>query len=282
MLKVLKAGFYTTIQDNGRFGFRAYGVPVSGAMDAYSSQYANLLLGNGDNSALLEMTMVGGSFKFSEPTLICVSGANMDPCINSQPIKQNSAVEIKANDILSFGRAVDGFRTYLAVKGGLKTDRVVGSRSQFMPITTIVKIRKDDIFKYNTYNKSLRPNATIKYDSSVLTNQILEAYVGPEFKKLTTSQKEALIHSEFKVSKLNNRMAYQLKPTIENKLEPILTSPVLPGTVQLTPKGNLIVLMRDAQTTGGYPRVLQLTEKAINGLSQKSTGSSFKIRLKDF
>ena len=76
-------------------------------------------------------------------------------------------------------------------------------------------------------------------------------------------------------------MAYQLEPLFQNSLEPILTSPVLPGTIQLTPSGQLIVLMRDCQTTGGYPRVLQLTEKSINILSQKTTGNDLKIRLKD-
>ena len=75
-------------------------------------------------------------------------------------------------------------------------------------------------------------------------------------------------------------MAYQLKSLGENNLDQILTSPVLPGTVQLTPSGTLLVLMRDCQTTGGYPRVLQLTEKAINILSQKNTGAQLRFRLK--
>ena len=77
-------------------------------------------------------------------------------------------------------------------------------------------------------------------------------------------------------------MAYQLAPTFDNALDPILTAPVLPGTVQLTPSGQLIVLMRDCQTTGGYPRVLQLTEDAISILSQKTTGNSLKFRLKEW
>ena len=101
------------------------------------------------------------------------------------------------------------------------------------------------------------------------------------FDRLSEKQKLQLENGEFKVSKYNNRMAYQLEPMVENDLEPILSAPVLPGTVQLTPNGNLIVLTRDCQTTGGYPRVLQLMESAINMLAQKTTGNTLKFRLKE-
>ena len=83
----------------------------------------------------------------------------------------------------------------------------------------------------------------------------------------------------YSISKDNNRMAYQILPVLKNSLESILTSPVLPGTVQLTPSGQLIILMRDCQTTGGYPRILQLTERSINILSQKTTNSVVKFSL---
>ena len=114
-----------------------------------------------------------------------------------------------------------------------------------------------------------------------LEQPTLEAFRGPEFDQLSATQQEQLTHTIFTVSKNNNRMAYQLEPLLKNTLQPIITAPVLPGTVQLTPKGNLIVLMRDCQTTGGYPRVLQLTAASINKLAQKSIGKPLKIRLKD-
>src|SRR5699024_10702469 len=104
---------------------------------------------------------------------------------------------------------------------------------------------------------------------------------GPEWKKLPSSLKERLVEGEFHVSSANSRMAYQLQEKLENNLSGILTQPVLPGTMQLTPAGNLIVLMRDCQTTGGYPRVLQFSEKAINQLAQLRQGDNFKINLVD-
>ncbi|WP_299116832.1 biotin-dependent carboxyltransferase family protein [uncultured Winogradskyella sp.] len=282
MLKVLKSGFYSTIQDHGRFGYREYGVPSSGAMDLYSSQFANTLLGNEGDSTVIEMTMIGGIFQFLKPTLIAISGGFMSPKLNEESIKQNTVIKVNSNDILSFGQVTKGFRTYLAVKGGIKSHSVLKSKSQYSPITKLSTISIGNILKYKPhYGKFLRPNASVKYEASILSDSTLEAFAGPEFNQLSKHLKEFLINSEFKVSKYNNRMAYQLEPLCNNNLNSIVTSPVLPGTVQLTPKGNLIILMRDCQTTGGYPRVLQLTEKSINILSQKAAGNSLKIRLKD-
>ncbi|EDP69780.1 Allophanate hydrolase subunit 2 [Flavobacteriales bacterium ALC-1] len=282
MIKVIKSGFYTTIQDLGRFGYRRYGVPVSGAMDLYSCEFANALLGNSRGCAVLEMTMVGPTLQFLKPTRIVLSGAFMNPKLNAIPIDMNSVVSVKRNDVLSFGRLEYGFRSYLAVKGGFKSEAIFGSRSMYTDITTSAHVEKDDAINYLSVDDVFdNSNAHVKYNDYVFNNEYLEVFKGPEYDKLSKTQKDALLNRELKVSKYNNRMAYQLEPLLENTLEPILTSPVLPGTVQLTPLGQLIVLMRDCQTTGGYPRILLLTENAINTLSQKSTGNVLKIRLKD-
>lgn len=282
MLLVIKSGFYSSIQDDGRFGFRSFGVPVSGAMDIYSFQYANMLLGNDMDSAAIEMTMVGGTFQFLEPTQIVVSGADMQPKINTNAINSNTVVSVEKDDVLSLGRAVSGFRSYLAVKGGLNTAMVLNSRSQYNSITHSKFLNDGDVLDYNPYiGDNNRLNSVVKYKHANQANDALEAFVGPEFNLMTATQQKQLVNSDLIISKYNNRMAYQLNPLMKNNLNPILTSPVLPGTIQLTPSGRLIVLMRDCQTTGGYPRILQLTEKSINTLSQKSTGEIFKIRLKD-
>ena len=112
-------------------------------------------------------------------------------------------------------------------------------------------------------------------------SKTLKVHKGPEFDRLSISEKENLFSQEFTISKENNRMAYQLSEAVQNNLTPIITSLVLPGTVQLTPSGKLIILMRDCQTTGGYPRVLQLNDKAINILSQKFTNDKIRFTLID-
>jgi biotin-dependent carboxylase-like uncharacterized protein len=281
MLKVLQAGFFSTIQDLGRVGYRDMGVPVSGAMDLYSAQFANALLGNTKDDALIEMTMLGGKFKFLEPTVIAVSGAFMNPILNGEFISQNKIIKIQPNDVLHFGGAKKGFRSYLAVKGGFKTETILGSRSMYPSVTNQSVLKKDDHIIYEPYQGVEKAFSKVKYDNAHLESDVLDVFKGIEFEILSEFQKQQLFSKGFSVSKNNSRMAYQLEPVLDNNLEPILSSPVLPGTVQLTPGGTLIILMRDCQTTGGYPRVLQLTESAINILAQNFLGNTINFRLKE-
>jgi len=283
MIKVLKTGLYSTIQDQGRFGYLSYGVPFSGAMDAYSSQFANALVGNAKDAAVIEMTMTGAELLFLKATTIAITGADMSPKLNGKPINMFKSIMVNANDTLTFGRLINGFRAYLAIKGGVLSEKVLGSRSMMKGVTDDFRINKGDYLEMsNVSSESIQKNAKLKFDPSYLDEGTLEVFKGPEFNKLAKKQQKLLFNQTLQVSKYNNRMAYQLEPLIQNDLESILTSPVLPGTVQLTPLGQLIVLMRDCQTTGGYPRVLQLTKKSINILSQKATGAQLKLRLCDY
>jgi biotin-dependent carboxylase-like uncharacterized protein len=280
MIKVLNPGFYSTIQDSGRKGFQQYGVPYSGVMDAYSAALANHILGNDENAAVIEMTMTGAKLQFHCVTNICISGADMTPTLNGIQIQLNKSIEIQSEDVLSFGKLNKGFRCYLAVLGGFETEVIMNSQSMYKGITTQFKISKNDelkIYEINSFIDS--KNALIKVNNKHFFNNKIDVFEGPEFEFLSKNQQEFLLQNEFTISKDNNRMAYQLSELLENTLEPIITSAVLPGTVQLTPSGKLIVLMRDCQTTGGYPRVLQLSESSINVLAQKFTGASITFIL---
>lgn len=280
MVRVIKPGFYTTIQDLGRYGYQDYGVPVSGAMDHYSAQFANALLNNNENDAVMEITMTGPTLEFYYHTLICISGADLSPKLNDLNIKLNSVIAVKPNDILSFGKMNYGFRSYLAVSGGFQTEIKLRSRSMYNNITSKLKIDANNHLMINEFNQTkTNKHAALKYDSERFGSNILEVYKGPDFELLITVQQDQLFNKKFTISNLNNRMAYQFTELFDNNLKPIITAPVLPGTVQLTPSGNLIVLMRDCQTTGGYPRILQLKESSINLLSQKMTGQALQFKL---
>ena len=281
MIEVLKSGFYSTIQDLGRLDFENYGVPVSGVMDQFSATLANSLLGNHENDAVLEITMSGPSLKFNCDTSICLTGADLTPMLNNKHIKHNRVIRINSGDILSFGRLNFGFRSYLAVSGGFQSELVMNSRSMYSEITKQVCIKKNEILSINPNKTNTISNSVLKTKASHFSSEVIEVFKGPEFELLNLEQQELLLSETFTVSKNNSRMAYQLKETLDNSLEPIITSLVLPGTVQLTPSGKLIVLMRDCQTTGGYPRVLQLKESSINILSQKFTNAKVKFKLID-
>ncbi|NKI32454.1 biotin-dependent carboxyltransferase family protein [Croceivirga thetidis] len=278
MLKILKPGFYTTIQDSGRFGFRNKGVPVSGCMDNMAFEQCNRLLENEKNTPVLEITMTGPTLEFLEPTFITLTGANMNPKLNNDSISNYSVIRVKKGDVLSFEKLASGFRCYLGVKGGFETEMVLDSASQFMPLTPKAQLTKNDEVAYKSHS-DFNPLISGMKPANYLSETNLQVFQGPEFHLLSESQIDKLFASEFHISKENNRMAYQLEEAFESHSHNILTSATLPGTVQCTPAGKLIILMRDGQTTGGYPRLLQLRNDAISALAQKKMGDKIKFEL---
>ncbi|MDG1681982.1 MAG: biotin-dependent carboxyltransferase family protein [Flavobacteriaceae bacterium] len=278
MIKIIKPGLYSTIQDKGRVGMQSHGIPCSGTMDTFSSDLANKILNNSGNSAVLEITMVGPVLEFVYETVICITGANLSPLLNNKIIKMNNPIFIKSNDILSFGVLKSGLRSYIAVLGGFKSEKVFGSRSMFKNLTRAVKLAKNDVLNFNKdiifKSSKINLNKTSNIDNKIVV------YKGPEYDTLNSSQKDFILSKKFRISNNYNRMAIQLTDLLSNTLEPIITSMVMPGTVQLTPAGNLIILMKDCQTTGGYPRILQVEEKSINSLAQLKKDSELWFSLK--
>lgn len=278
---ILAEGMHSSIQDLGRKGYRSFGVPISGAMDKFSAILANKLLNNDEKLPVLEMTMTGPKIMFEDHTLIVLTGADMSPQINGSPIKMNHVYEVKTSDVLSFGSLISGVRSYLGVKGGFLTENKLKSYSYYDGITSQETIHKGDRLRIASYDTSLEVTSSkVKVKSAHFEASKLEVTKGPEFNRLTKMHRELLFSKRFKIGGMNNRMGYQLKNKFPGlKDSEIITSTTIPGTVQLTPSGTLIILMRDCPTTGGYPRILQLTDIAINQLAQKKENDVFKFDL---
>ncbi|NER16379.1 5-oxoprolinase subunit C family protein [Spongiivirga citrea] len=277
MIKVLQAGTMSSFQDLGRFGYRHLGVPVSGAMDQQAMTLANALVGNNEAETVIEFALMPPKLRFEVDTTIAIAGTSFQPKINDNLVKSNKLLSIAAGDILSFKAASSGVYTYLSVSGGFKLDKVLGSCSYYPNIADDLQLKNETTIQLKQPHSHFL-NARIRPQSNI-DNAFLEVYKGPEFNLLSDKQQSLLLDTEFSISKTFNRMGIQLEEQIENELASILTSGVLPGTVQLTPSGKLIVLMRDAQTTGGYPRILQLTEGSINSISQKKFKDSIRFSL---
>lgn len=282
-IKVKQPGLLTSVQDFGRTGFASYGVPQSGVMDRYSAKIANLLVGNTEYEAVLEITMMGPTLIFEEEMLVALSGLEAVVTLNDKKIELLRPFEVKNGDVLQIKQITKGIRLYLAVNGGFQTEMKLKSRSMYEPITKTSALQKGDQLQIAEYRDTKEKTfAHLKYEAEKYDSETIEVYPGPEFDFLTDAMIDKLLQQTFSISKNNSRMAYQLEEKIENNLKPILTQPVLPGTVQFTPGGNLIILMRDAQTTGGYPRIFQLTEESINLLAQKMQGDAIQFQLKNY
>ncbi len=280
MIELLSSGFYTSIQDLGRFHYTNFGVPISGAMDKNLSELANLLVGHPDTEAVIEMTLMGPKLKFKCSCIIAVTASKANVLINGKSIDINHQVSVNPDDVLEVKNIQT--RAYLAVSGGLNTELKLGSRSQYKMITSFTKLNKEQIIELKDPNAAFnRKNAAIKFDMSLYNQDTMNVYPLPEYYKLSNHQKKLLQQNTFTISNESNRMAYQLNEKLENELEGITTKPVMPGTVQLTPEGKLIILMRDAQVTGGYPRIFQVSDVSFNVLSQKSAQQHINFKILD-
>lgn len=270
-VEVVSPGLYSSIQDLGRFGARKYGVPVSGAMDGQGAALANHLLNNAPGAALLEITMMGPKLFFTAPAQIAIAGADISPQLDGLPLALNKVHSVGTGALLSFGALRLGLRCYLAVKGGFQTEKVMGSRSYFAPVTRAGTLGKGDKLPFTVYNRQENLFTTVGINPLHFSASGLPCTRGPEFDWLSPGERDLVFNTALSIGKDNNRMGYRLEGhafQYPNGYS-MLTSCVLPGTVQLTPSGGLIVLMKDCQTTGGYPRVLQLSPEGINRLAQK-------------
>ena len=275
MIKVIQPGLFTTIQDAGRHGFRNIGIPTSGFMDQESAWAANELVDNNKDESLLEITLTGPTLIFNCNCVISITGGDFNPLINNLPVKMYQSINVRTGDILKLNNTINGARSYIAISGGLNVKSLFGSKSFFSNISDSYHLKKGDEIKVSKKSES----QILKLDKLKFNlNRFMKVFKGPEYDLLSTNSKQKLFKNEFTINS-NNRMAYNLEETLQVDIKTIISSPVLPGSVQLTPSGKIIILHRDCQTTGGYPRILQLDTNSLNNLSQLKFNDKIKFSL---
>ena len=273
MIKVIQPGLFTTIQDAGRHGFRNIGIPTSGFMDQESAWAANELVNNNKDESLLEITLTGPTLIFNCNCVISITGGDFNPLINNLPVKMYQSINVRTGDILKLNNTINGARSYIAISGGLNVKSLFGSKSFFSNISDSYHLKKGDEIKVSKKSES----QILKWDKLKFNlNRFMKVFRGPEYDLLSTNSKKKLFKNEFTIN-TNNRMAYNLEETLQVDIKTIISSPVLPGSVQLTPSGKIIILHRDCQTTGGYPRILQLDTNSLNNLSQLKSNDKIKF-----
>lgn len=280
--KVLKTGLFDSIQDAGRFGHRHAGIPTSGFTDAYHARLSNHILGNTPDSAVLEITGTGPKLRCESQTAVCLCGADFPFQINGQYVLRNTPVHINKGDELEIGGTVRGFRAYLAVLGGFQTEKVLGSQSMLHPITKKSRIHVNDFLPLRSYEeRNLGKGARIRLNESIFLGEDLEVIRGPEFDLLSEVQKRLLLDQNLRCGSSLNRMGISVDLAFDGdaRFSTMLSKSILPGMIQATSSGRIMILLNDAQTTGGYPRVLQLTEKGMIRAAQLRPHSSFRFSM---
>jgi len=278
-LIVIKPGIYSTIQDAGRFKYQSFGVPVSGAMDETAYHTANALAGNQENAACIECTMGGLQLQFKKNAVIAVAGAGA-AFVNGQNIKSWQPLSVSKNDILEIRYNNDGMRTYVAVKGGFAAAAIMNSRSVYAKAGIGTPLKKEQSLQFGNMlsinPKRLTESLSVPAYSS---NALIRIIPGPENNWMTPESATQIFSQSFSLSNQCDRMGYQLTaaPLSLNENKELLSTAVTKGTIQLTPSGQLIILMSDCQTTGGYPRVAQVATVDLPVLAQLKPGDTIRF-----
>ncbi|WP_316818829.1 biotin-dependent carboxyltransferase family protein [Pedobacter nyackensis] len=287
-IKVIKGGMLTTVQDLGRNGYRKDGIIVSGAMDTLALQIGNMLLGNHVAEAGLECTLLGPKLFFETDQLIAITGGDLSPTVDGLPVKMWRPLFIPKGATLSFGAAVKGCRSYLTVFGGFDLPEVLGSYATYLKAGfggyKGRALKNDDelLFKkvYEDKGDTFKWSADLKLYPDLDDHEI-RAMKGPEFDLFTSQSTAGLFNSNYLISKSADRMGYRLEGELLQTIKPkeMLSSAVAFGTVQVTPDGGAILLMADHQTTGGYPRILQVITADLSKLAQMQSGQQIRFKL---
>ncbi|MED4463633.1 biotin-dependent carboxyltransferase family protein [Metabacillus fastidiosus] len=298
-IHILKPGLLTTVQDMGRYGFQKYGVVVSGAMDSVAARLANIVVGNDEREALLELTLTGPTISFSKDAVISICGADFSPQINGEKLPMWRPVLIHGQSVLQFSNVKEGCRAYIAVAGGIDIPLVMGSRSTYIRAQIggfkgralkredVLQIKEPSGFSARLTEKLRQVNSspfsaanwTPHYNWRKLysKNNPIRFIRGPQYELFSN---KVLNEHYFQISPQSDRMGYRLTGHILSPIEKTeLFSEAVPiGTIQVPPDGNPIILMADRQTTGGYPILGIVASVDIPVLAQMKPGDKLKLK----
>ena len=285
-LQFVTSGLRTTTQDLGRPGYAHMGVPTGGALDRNALQYANNLVGNALATPVLEITLSGPHLRCLEPGRVALVGGGFSLLLNGAQQTDKCAVSVNAGDELVIKSSSNGCRSYLAVSGDWQVKRWLGSASALRvgshELLPEALWQSGDVL--TTRDTSVKP-----WPSTMLPPQpagnLIRVLPGPEFDWLDHRGRSQLLSKPIVVVDPSNRIGLRTDTQIqlrEDKCDTeMVSSGVQPGTVQLTHAGQAIILMRDGQTIGGYPRVLQCVSQSLDQLAQIKPGDELMLSLID-
>lgn len=284
-VKCLKTGLYTSIQDEGRFGVQDQGIPISGALDKSSMRIANQLVGNLPNSPVLEMTLFGPKLKFEGQGQIAITGANMKATLNGKRVENYMTLNIKSGDLLEFHNTDFGCRTYMSIGGQWQVQNWSNSFSALPSLMEEpgLPARLVDDYSFTVAINQMQELISYPERNRPLFSEcyVIRVVTGPEFDQFEIEVIQDFFDRIFVIHGDSNRMGYRLKDNLQDYVPSgeEISSGIVVGTVQISNAGKPIILMADAQTTGGYPRIANVVSDDLEIVAQLKPGDELKFML---
>lgn len=281
-LEIINNPILATIQDMGRFSYSDIGVSNSGVMDEYAYSYANKILDNDYGTNALEISFSNVQLKVNAPTQIVLTGALCEFFINDVSVNLWESHNIKNGDIIKIGKILEGTRVYLAVSGGFDIKKEFGSNS-----TTIKeslggisgdKLKKGDILPFepilNKYTQRLKKEFIPKYTD----NLTLRVLLSSQEENFVEEEKKKFFSTEYTITNDFNRMGCKLNGEIIScELNGIISEGIAFGAIQIPNDGQPIILLKERQTIGGYPKIGSVLSLDCFKLAQMKTGTKVKF-----
>jgi antagonist of KipI len=288
---VERAGFFTSVQDLGRTGFRQFGVSLGGALDPFALRVANLLVGNDESAAGLEITLGGLQLRFNDQRIIVWCGGDFDVHIGSTALPGGHACVAGAGEELQFGRSKVGCRAWLAISGGIDVPVVLGSRStdlraQFGGFEGCTLHDGDELGLGGPRHSELSMTERISQRTAshdwilpAKRDPILRFIRGIDWNRFNASTLQRLTRETFTVSPDSDRMGVRLEgPELKRVDESdLISEAVTPGTIQVPPSGKPILLLGDCQTIGGYPKIAHVITVDLGVAAQLRAGDHVRF-----
>lgn len=293
-IEVIKPGLLTSLQDAGRRGYAHLGLGRAGAVDEPARRLANALVGNTPNDAALEITLAGPTLRFQRDAVVALTGGLIEARVEGQPLPAWTSCFVPAGSVLRLGGMRHGCRSYLAVRGGFDGAPVLGSRSSDLhagvgPLHGMA-VQSGEVIAIGEHNAAswFRPGRSMQALRWGLDPQPWLDYAreplallrGHHWDALDDASRQALFTQRFMVSKDSNRTGHRLEGAPLHLRQPLelISEATLPGTMQLPPSGQPIVLLAEAPVTGGYPRIGQLAAVDLPRLAQRRPGDAVCFR----
>ncbi len=298
MIRVLKPGLLTTVQDLGRPSYQQYGIVVGGALDGFAARVVNLAVGNEDNDAVLEMAQTGPDLQFARDALVAWTGGDFEATVAGQPLPRDRAVRVAAGETISFGVARNGLRAWLAIAGGIDVPLVMGSRTTYRranlggykgrPLAA-----EDELKTFPASERAVAVLASLAASGKRATAWtvrpetmgrpaaagVVRAMPGPEWDWFTDHAQRDFFAANWEATREADRMGVRLQGPALTLVKPreMISSAVNAGVVQVPAAGQPIVLLPSRQSVGGYPRLASVAAVDLGRFTQLRPGAKVRF-----